>query len=186
MMDEKVSEQTRMEDRVVMVTGVNSGIGKSASMALAKMSATVVMVARNRERGEAARSAIIRESQNSAVGLLLADLSSLALVRQLATDFQVKYSRLDVLVNNAGLFNQRRNLTSDGYENTFATNCLAPFLLTNLLLDRLIPSAPSRIINVPRWDTTQATSISTISTWRRITVVGGVQTVEAGPHPLYT
>jgi NAD(P)-dependent dehydrogenase (short-subunit alcohol dehydrogenase family) len=69
-------------------------------------------------------------------------------VRQLATDFQVKYSRLDVLINNVGLFNQRRNLTSDGYENTFATNYLAPFLLTNLLLDKLIASAPSRIINV--------------------------------------
>ena len=137
-----------MKEKIVMVTGANSGIGKAASLALAKMGARVVMVARNREKGEAARSEVIRKSQNSAVDLLLADLSSLNSVRQLATDFHKKYSKLDVLVNNAGLFNQRKKLTGDGYENTFATNYLAPFLLTNLQLDLLKASAPSRIINV--------------------------------------
>jgi NAD(P)-dependent dehydrogenase (short-subunit alcohol dehydrogenase family) len=69
-------------------------------------------------------------------------------VRQLATEFEKKYSKLHVLINNAGLFNQRRHVTADGYENTFATNYLAPFLLTNLQLDQLKASAPSRIINV--------------------------------------
>jgi len=137
-----------MEDNVVMITGANSGIGRAASLALAKMGATLVMVARNKERGEAARSEIIRKSQNNSVDLLLADLSSLESVRQLATDFKKKYSRLDVLINNAGLFNQRRRVTADGYENTFATNYLASFLLTNLQLDLLRASAPSRIINV--------------------------------------
>jgi NAD(P)-dependent dehydrogenase (short-subunit alcohol dehydrogenase family) len=137
-----------MEDNVVMITGANSGIGRAASLALAKMGATLVMVARNKERGEAARSEIIRKSQNNSVDLLLADLSSLESVRQLATDFKKKYSRLDVLINNAGLFNQRRRVTADGYENTFATNYLASFLLTNLQLDLLKASAPSRIINV--------------------------------------
>jgi NAD(P)-dependent dehydrogenase (short-subunit alcohol dehydrogenase family) len=137
-----------MEDNVVMITGANSGIGRAASLALAKMGATLVMVARNKERGEAARSEIIRKSQNNSVDLLLADLSSLESVRQLATNFKKKYSRLDVLINNAGLFNQRRRVTADGYENTFATNYLASFLLTNLQLDLLKASAPSRIINV--------------------------------------
>jgi NAD(P)-dependent dehydrogenase (short-subunit alcohol dehydrogenase family) len=137
-----------MKDKVVMITGSNSGIGKAASLALAKMGATVVMVARSKERGEAARSEIIRKSQNSLVDLLLADLSSLESVRQLASDFRRKYSKLHVLINNAGLFNQRRRVTVDGYENTFATNYLASFLLTNLQLDLLKASAPSRIINV--------------------------------------
>jgi len=141
-------EETAMKDRIVMITGANSGIGKAASLALANMGATVVMVARNKERGEAARAEIVRESGNSSVDLLLADLSSLESVRQLATEFQKQYPKLHVLINNAGLFNQRRHVTTDGYENTFATNYLAPFLLTNLQLDLVKASAPSRIINV--------------------------------------
>ena len=148
MQNEDISDKTTMKDKVVLVTGANSGIGRAASLALAKKGATLVMVARDKERGEAARSEIIRESQNGSVDLLLADLSSLESVRQLAAEFQRKYSRLHVLINNAGLFNQRRHVTMDGYENTFATNYLAPFLLTNLQLDLLKASAPSRIINV--------------------------------------
>jgi len=148
MQNEDISDKTTMKDKVVLVTGANSGIGRAASLALAKKGATLVMVARDKERGEAARSEIIRESQNGSVDLLLADLSSLESVRQLATEFQRKYSKLHVLINNAGLFNQRRHVTMDGYENTFATNYLAPFLLTNLQLDLLKASAPSRIINV--------------------------------------
>src|SRR3989449_5367390 len=148
MQNENVFDKTTMKDRVVMVTGANSGIGKAASIALAKMGATVVMVARNVERGETARSEIIKDSQNNSIDLLLSDLSSLESVRQLAAEFQKKYSKLHVLINNAGLFNQRRHVTTDGYENTFATNYLAPFLLTNLQLDLLRASAPSRIINV--------------------------------------
>ena len=137
-----------MKDKVVVITGANSGIGKAASLALAKMDATVVMVARDKDRGEAAKAEIIKKSHNSSVDLLLADLSSLESVRQLATEFQKKYSKLHVLINNAGLFNQRRLVTTDGYENTLATNYLAPFLLTNLQLGLLRASAPSRIINV--------------------------------------
>ena len=148
MQNEKVSDTTTMKDKVVMVTGANSGIGKSASLALAEKSATVVMVARNKERGDAARSEIVRKSGNNSIDLLLADLSSLESVRQLVAEFRKKYSKLHILINNAGLFNQRRRVTADGYENTFATNYLAPFLLTNLQLDLLKASAPSRIINV--------------------------------------
>jgi NAD(P)-dependent dehydrogenase (short-subunit alcohol dehydrogenase family) len=148
MSNENVSDKEAMRGKVVMITGANSGIGKAAALALAKMGATVVMVARNKERGEVARSEIVRDSQNDSVDLLLADLSSLESVRQLAAEFRKKYSKLHVLINNAGLFNQRRRVTTDGYENTFATNYLAPFLLTNLQLDMLKASAPSRIINV--------------------------------------
>ena len=148
MRNQNVQPTAAMKDRVVMITGANSGIGKAASLALAKMGANVIMVARNQEKGEDARSEIVKESQNNSVDLLVADLSSLESVRKLATDFQKKYSKLHVLVNNAGLFNQRRKVTTDGYENTFATNYLAPFLLTNLQLPTLEASAPSRIINV--------------------------------------
>ncbi len=148
MQNENVSDKMTMKDKVVMVTGANSGIGKAASLALAKMGATLVMVARNPERGEAARSEIVTKSGNNSIDLLLADLSSLESVRQLVAEFRKKYSKIHVLINNAGLFNQRRRVTADGYENTFATNYLAPFLLTNLQLDLLKASAPSRIINV--------------------------------------
>src|SRR5436309_4168201 len=148
MQNENVPDTTTMNDKVVMVTGANSGIGKAASIALAKMGATLVMVARNPERGEAARSEIVTKSGNNSIELLLADLSSLESVRQLVAEFRKKYSKLHVLINNAGLLNQRRRVTADGYENTFATNYLAPFLLTNLQLDLLKASAPSRIINV--------------------------------------
>src|SRR2546425_1334641 len=148
MQNQNVQPMTAMKDKVVMITGANSGIGKAASVALAKMGANVVMVSRNKQKGEAAKSEIIRESQNNSVDLLVADLSSLESVRRLATEFQKKYSKLHVLINNAGLFNRRRNVTTDGFENTFATNYLAPFLLTNLQLPTLKASAPSRIINV--------------------------------------
>ena len=148
MWNKTFSDKKTMKDKVVMITGANSGIGKAASLSLAKMGATLVMVARNKERGEVARSEVVKESQNNSIDLLLADLSSLESVRQLATEFQKRYSKLHVLINNAGIFNQRRSVTADGYENTFGTNYLAPFLLANLQLDLLKASAPSRIINV--------------------------------------
>ena len=141
-------ERVNMEGRVCLVTGANSGIGKATALELARLGSTVVMVARNKQKGEAAQSEIKKESGNRSVDLLLADLSSLDSVRKLASQFQTNYQKLHVLINNAGLFNQRRNLTSDGYESTFGINYLAPFLLTNLLLDELKASAPSRIVNV--------------------------------------
>src|SRR6266851_3401208 len=116
MHSENVSDKAIMKDKVVMITGANSGIGKAATLALAKMGATVVMVARNAEKGDAARDEIMKKSQNNSVDLLLADLSSLESVRQLATEFQRKYLKLHILINNAGLFNHRRHVTTDGYE----------------------------------------------------------------------
>jgi len=138
-----------MQGKICMVTGANSGIGKATALELAQMGATVVMVCRDRARGEEARSEITTKSRNNAVDLLQADLSSQQSIRQLVENFQHHYTHLHVLINNAGAaFPGRRRETVDGLEMTFAVNYLAPFLLTNLLLDVLKASAPARIVNV--------------------------------------
>jgi NAD(P)-dependent dehydrogenase (short-subunit alcohol dehydrogenase family) len=139
---------TRMQGKICLVTGANSGIGKATALGLAHMGATVVMVCRDRARGEEARREIQMKSGNDAVDLLLADLSSQQEIRQLAETFRQRYTHLHVLINNAGAGFTRRRESVDGLEMTFALNHLAPFLLTNLLLDTLKNSAPARIINV--------------------------------------
>lgn len=140
-----------MNGKISLITGANSGIGKETAIELAKMDSTIIMVCRSQERGEVAREEIMRQSCNDKVDLLLADLSSQNSIRQLVTEFKEKYSQLHVLVNNAGLWMINRVLTVDGLETTFAVNYLGHFLLTNLLLDVIISSAPSRIINVSSW-----------------------------------
>jgi NAD(P)-dependent dehydrogenase (short-subunit alcohol dehydrogenase family) len=146
-----------MAGKICMITGSNSGIGKETAVGLARMGASIVMVCRDRQRGEAAAKEISmragvdgrREGGGGGVtDLFIADLSILGSVRQLAQDFKKKYRRLDVLVNNAGLILAKRTLTKEGLETTFVVNYLSHFLLTNLLLDLLKSSAPSRIINV--------------------------------------
>jgi retinol dehydrogenase 14 len=137
-----------MGGQTVLITGGTSGIGKAAAVALAAMDANVVIVGRNQERGEAAVEEIRARSHNESVELLLADLSVQSEVRRLAEEFQERYDRLDVLANNAGLVQSKRTETPDGIETTLAINHLAPFLLTNLLLERLEQSAPSRVITV--------------------------------------
>ncbi len=138
-----------MQGKICMVTGANSGIGKATALELAQMGATVVMVCRDRARGEEARREITTKSRKNAVDLLQADLSSQQSIRQLVENFQHHYTHLHVLINNAGAaFPGRRRETVDGLEMTFAVNYLAPFLLTNLLLDVLKASAPARIVNV--------------------------------------
>ena len=139
---------TSMQGKVCIVTGANSGIGKATSLGLAQMGATVVMVCRDRTKGEEAQNEIKTKSGNDAVDLLLAELSSQESIRQLVENFQQHYKQLDVLINNAGGVNLSRRETLDGLEMTFALNYLAPFLLTNLLLDKLKASAPARIVNV--------------------------------------
>lgn len=139
---------TRMQGKVCLITGANSGIGYQTALELARMGATVVMVCRNRAKGEAAQSEIKAKSGNANIDLLLADLSSQQSIHQLAANFKQRYTQLHVLVNNAGLFSMQRKETVDGIEMTLAVNLLAPFLLTNLLLDVLKASAPARIVNV--------------------------------------
>lgn len=136
-----------LEGKTCLVTGANSGLGRETALALAKMKANVVMVCRNKGKGDAARREISEESGNDSVDLLLCDLSSLADTRTLAAEVMNRYGKLHVLVNNAGLFSFSGR-TEDGFETTFAVDYLAPFLLTNLLLDLLKASAPSRIVNV--------------------------------------
>jgi retinol dehydrogenase 14 len=143
-----VSENGGMEGEVVLITGGTSGIGRATATALAAMGAEVVVTGRSRERGEAAVEEIRDTSGNERVSLILADLAVQAEVRGLAEEFRERYDRLDVLVNNAGLVQSWRAETQDGIELTLAVNHLAPFLLTNLLLDLLRESAPSRIVTV--------------------------------------
>ena len=140
---------TDMRGKVIMVTGTNSGIGKATAIGLARLNATVITVMRDSPKSEVA----LKEIQSRSGGAeqiiwMKADLSSQKSIRELAKDFNEKYDRLDVLLNNAGVFNYKKTMTGEGIESTFAVNVLAPFLLTNLLLDKLKSSTPSRIVNV--------------------------------------
>lgn len=137
-----------MTDKVCVVTGANGGIGRATATELARRGATVVMICRSRERGEAARDAIRAAAGHDRVELVLADLASQAEVRRAASEILARHSRIHVLVNNAAVFLPKRELTEDGVEKTFATNYLSHFLLTHLLLPALKAGAPSRIVNV--------------------------------------
>jgi NAD(P)-dependent dehydrogenase (short-subunit alcohol dehydrogenase family) len=142
------SSQPTMQGRICVVTGANSGIGRATTLGLARLGATLVMVCRDRGRGEAAQAEIRAESGNEHVELLLTDLASQASIRELSRQIHERYPRLNVLVNNAGVFLSQRSMTPDGIETTFALNHLGYFLLTNLLLDLIEAGAPSRIVNV--------------------------------------
>jgi retinol dehydrogenase 14 len=132
----------------VIVTGATSGIGRETALGLARMGASVAIVARDRRRGEETLEALRSASTGGAPRLFLADLASLAEVRVLAAELSRALPKLDVLVNNAGAIHMTRKVTVDGFEMTFAVNHLAPFLLTNLLLPRLVASAPARVVTV--------------------------------------
>jgi NAD(P)-dependent dehydrogenase (short-subunit alcohol dehydrogenase family) len=136
-----------LQGKICLVTGSTSGMGKVTARELASRDATVVLVGRNREKGETIQAEIRRETGNENVDLLIADLSLLQDVRHLAAEFQQKYRHLHVLVNNAGAIYSSRNITSEGLEATFVVNYLAPFLLTELLVETLEASAPARIVN---------------------------------------
>jgi len=139
---------TSIKGKVCIVTGANSGIGKATALGLAKLEAHVIMLCRDKSRGEDAQTEIISESGNESIDLLLADLSSQQSIRHFVSQFQKKYDKLNILINNAGVNPSKRYETVDGIEKTFAINTLAPFLLTNLLLSTLKNSIPSRLINV--------------------------------------
>jgi retinol dehydrogenase 12 len=164
-----------MDGKVVLVTGGTSGIGRAAATALAAMGATVVVVGRNRERGEEVV-AEIRRRTGARVDLALYDLASQAEIRGLAREFRRRYDRLDVLVNNAGLVQSRRTETPDGMETTLAINHLAPFLLTNLVLDVLKESAPSRVVTVSsdaqRWGNVDFDDLQSRRKYRGFPVYG--------------
>ncbi len=135
-------------ERVALVTGANSGLGKAVATELARRGGTVIMVARSQERGAAAQREIREDTGRASVELIVADLASQADIRRLAESFRARHERLDLLINNAGSAFPERRLSPDGLEMSLAVNHLGPFLLTNLLLDRLKASAPARIVNV--------------------------------------
>lgn len=137
-----------MNGKICVITGANSGIGKDTAIGLAQKGAHIVMICRNPEKARAAQQEIREKGQGARVDLLIADLASKKQVRKVAAEFLSTYPRLDVLVNNAGLVQKQKQMTEDGIEVQWATNHLAPFLLTSLLLDVLKKSAPARVVTV--------------------------------------
>lgn len=134
--------------KIIVITGANSGIGKVTARELAKTGATVIMACRNKAAAETAAEEIKHVSGNDDVFVVPLDLASFASVRDCAASIAERWDRIDVLVNNAGVYTQGDTLTADGIHPTMQTNYFSPFLLTNLLLPRLAASGSSRIVNV--------------------------------------
>ncbi len=137
-----------MQGKVCLVTGAHGSMGRVIAADLARRGATVVLVCRTPDQGEALRLEIAAATGNQSIQALSADLSDQSAIRRLAADFQARFPALHVLINNAGVHVQQRRLSVDGIELTLAVNHLAWFLLTNLLLDQLKAGAPSRVVNV--------------------------------------
>jgi NAD(P)-dependent dehydrogenase (short-subunit alcohol dehydrogenase family) len=136
------------DKKVCLITGATAGIGLETAKGIAEKDIHVVLVGRTKEKCEQAIQYIKSTNANASIDYLLCDLSSQKSVRQLAEDFLETYNRLDILINNAGAVFSELQYSEDGIEMQFAVNHLAPFLLTNLLLDILKQSAPARIVNV--------------------------------------
>ena len=137
-----------LSGKTCLVTGATSGIGLETAVALAKAGGLVVITARDEAKGRRVLEELKQRSGSQKLELLLGDFASQASTRQLAADFLAKYPALHVLVNNAGTTYAKRELSPEGIEKTFAVNHLGYFLLTNLLLERIVASAPARIVNV--------------------------------------
>jgi NAD(P)-dependent dehydrogenase (short-subunit alcohol dehydrogenase family) len=136
-----------MEQKVALITGANSGMGKATAIAFAKMGFYVVMLCRNQDRGIAALHEVISKSTGN-VALMLCDLSSLADIKRFCDEFIQKHSRLDILVNNAGVITLDRRETKDGLELQFGVNHIGHFALTNRLLDLIVSTDQSRVVVV--------------------------------------
>lgn len=137
-----------MQNKLCIVTGANSGIGKATAMELARLGAYVVMICRNEEKAQQVREHITSSTGNPGVEVMLADFAYQYEIREVADRFRNKFDKLDVLINNAGMIPSKRTETIDGIEKTFAVNHLGPFLLTNLLMDQLLAAPQARIITV--------------------------------------
>lgn len=150
-----------LNHKIAIVTGANTGIGKETARGLAAQGYTVVLACRDVAKGESARLDITDSTKNPRVALLRLDLADLASIRSFAAEVKQRYPRLDVLINNAGLYTRLRSTTKQGFESTFGVNHLGTFLLTRELLPLLEASAPARIVVVSsnlhasgrmRWD----------------------------------
>jgi len=137
-----------MNNKTILITGSTDGIGKQAALELAELGVRVILHGRNKSKVKQVLQEIEQKTGNDQLDFFLADLSSLQQIRTMSAEIQRKYSRLDVLINNAGVAMNKLEISEDGYEMTFAVNHLAVFAFTLLLLDLLTRSAPSRIINV--------------------------------------
>jgi len=137
-----------MKNKIVLITGANSGIGFETAKQLSLLGAEVVMMSRNKEKGEAALLEIKKLVPNTKSCVMQCDLADMKSIRLFAEEFNNKYQKLDVLLNNAGIITNERLETADGFEYQFGVNHLGHFLLTHLLLQKLKDGAPSRIINV--------------------------------------
>lgn len=137
-----------MDKKVCLITGATSGIGKETAKSLASQGFHVILHARNIEKAERVRNDILKIHPAANLDIIICDLSSLKEVKKMADQINSNYSRLDVLINNAGIWETRRKESTDGIELTFAVNHLAPFLLTNELLGLLLKTPGSRIVNV--------------------------------------
>ena len=135
-------------EKICLITGANSGIGKAAARGLAKLGATIILVSRNHARGERMLAELKEITGGNKSYLFIADLSSQESILNLANEIKNKFKNIDILINNAGAFFSRRHVTIDGIEATFAVNYLSRFLLTNLLLEIILNSKQGRIINV--------------------------------------
>jgi NAD(P)-dependent dehydrogenase (short-subunit alcohol dehydrogenase family) len=152
---------TSMEGKTCVITGATSGIGRAAAEALAAMGGRIVMVARNKQRGEAMLAKLRDRFPLAGHRIYYADLLRLAEVKRVAAEIAAAEPRVDVLLNNAGAMFAWRKITPDGFERTFALNHVAPFVLTHGLRERLFAAAPARVVN-----TTGALHISPTCIWR--------------------
>lgn len=137
-----------LKGKVVLITGATSGIGKETASELARMGATIVFTTRDDEKGRTTKNDLIQTTGNENIHVIFCDLASFDSIYTCCDEYKSKFERLDVLINNAATWDYTRRLSKDGIENIFATNYLAPFLMTHLLLDLLKKSSPSRIINL--------------------------------------
>jgi len=137
-----------LKDKIILITGATSGIGKETAKGLAELGATILITTRDQNRGLETKNELMQATNNENIDVIYCDLASFESIRKCCNEFKTKYNHLHVLINNAGVNDYKRKESKDGIENVFATNYLAPFLMTNLLLDVLKKSSPSRIINI--------------------------------------
>lgn len=144
----RYSKDTRVDGKVVLITGANTGIGKETAVSLARHGGKVYIACRSISKGEEAKQEIISRSQSNNVHFLQLDLASMKSIRKFVQEFSYKEDKLNILINNAGVFACPQSETEDGFETQFGVNHLGHFLLTNLLFDMLKRSAPARVVNV--------------------------------------